>query len=92
MKNPELKNLIKLIAKEEGLTMEDVKRIPNVGFEFQAHVMRNKCNREKLIFPSVRIPYWGIFFCREGTKERLARLNEKNKNGPDALTKTNKEV
>lgn len=83
MNSPELlKRLLKSVAKKRELSYRDVQRILAASFEFQAKVMKNKCDRENLEFPSVRVPYWGIFYCADYTRDRLNRLN-KRQNGDD---------
>ena len=77
MRNPELKKLIKLFADKEGLNIVDIERIVNSPFDFQAHVMKNLCDRDELKFPSVRIPSFGIFYCPEWKKEQFRKINKK---------------
>lgn len=78
MNNQELlRKLLKAVAKENNLNLKDVERIFSSPFEFQALVMKNKCDGEKLEFPSVRIPFWGLFYCADYTKNRLKRLNKR---------------
>ena len=79
MRNLELKKLMKLFAKKEGLNIIDIERIVNSPFEFQVEVMKDKCNREELIFPSVRIPSFGIFYSPDWKKEQFRKINEKKK-------------
>ena len=71
--NIETKSLIKNIAKEFGLTFQEVERVYNAPFELQAIIMKYRCDRKKQIFPSLRIPYFLIFFCPEWTKKRLRK-------------------
>jgi len=79
MNSPELlKRLLKAVAKKRELSYRDIQRILAASFEFQATVMKNKCDRENLEFPSVRVPYWGIFYCADYTKNRLKRLNKRH--------------
>lgn len=79
MRNPELKKLMKLFAKKESLNIVDIERIVNSPFELQVDVMKNKCDREELIFPSVRIPSFGIFYSPEWKKEQFRKVNNKKK-------------
>ncbi len=79
MNNQEtLKKLLKVVAKRNDLNLRDVERAFNAPFEFQAMVMKTKCNREKLEFPAVRVPYWGLFYCADYTRGRLKRLNKRH--------------
>jgi hypothetical protein len=69
--------LIKLFAKKEGLNIVDIERIVSSPFEFQTHVMKNLCDRDKLEFPSVRVPNFGIFYCPDWKKEQFRKVNIK---------------
>lgn len=75
--NPEVKTLVNEVAKELGLKVSDVEKAYNAPFDLQAIIMRYRCDRDKQIFPSLRIPYFLIFYCPEWNK---ARLRKKFKN------------
>jgi hypothetical protein len=72
--NQEVKSLISSLAKEMNLT--DVERAYNAPFELQAIVMKYRCDRKKKKFPSLRIPYFLLFFCPEWNKKRLLRMEK----------------
>jgi hypothetical protein len=74
-----VKNLIDSLAKEMGLRSIDVERAYKAPFELQSIVMRYRCDREKQIFPSLRIPYFLIFYCPERRQQRLKKLQDKHK-------------
>ena len=76
--NRDLRKLAKLYAQEHGLNLPDVLNVINVSFEFFVHVMETKCDRQKLHFPSVRIPYWGIYHSPDWMKERIKKHKKKN--------------
>jgi len=71
--NIETKSLISQVAKELDLSVSDVEKAYNAPFELQAIVMKYRCDRKKQIFPSLRIPYFLIFFCPPWNKERLRK-------------------
>jgi hypothetical protein len=71
--NNDLRKLAKLYAKEHELNLQDVLNVIDIPFEFLTHIMKTKCNRKKLHFPSVRIPYWGIYHSPDWMKERIKR-------------------
>ena len=73
-----LRKLLKVVAKDNSLTLVDVERILKAPFEFQTMVMKTKCNRDILEFPAVRVPFWGLFHCADYTKDRLKRLNKRH--------------
>lgn len=76
--NREVKSLISKVAKDLNLSVEDVTNAYNAPFDLQAIIMKYRCDREKLIFPSLRIPYFLIFYCPPWNKERLRKkLEEK---------------
>ena len=66
------------IAKDMGVSLEDVERAYKAPFELQSIIMRYRCDREKLHFPSLRVPYFLIFYCPPWTKKRLQRYKDNN--------------
>ena len=74
--NQEVKKLINDLAKELNLNISDVERVYNAPFELMAIVMKYRCDRDKQYFPSLRIPYFLIFYCPEWNKKRLLKKNE----------------
>jgi hypothetical protein len=78
-----LRRLLKVVARNNKVNLVDVERVFKASFEFQAMVMKTKCDKEKLEFPSVRVPYWGLFHCTDYTRKRLTRLNKKNDTDSD---------
>ena len=85
MKHLKTKFLIKEIAKDEGLTTQDVERIIDSHFEFVRHVMSDKVVREETYFPSIRLKYFGIFFCTEKKKYWMKKLNSKEKDKNESV-------
>lgn len=79
MKTIKSKEIIRIIAKEEGLTIPEVEEIISVHFEFVRHVQSKLLDREKNYFPTVRLPNFGMFYIPESTKERLIKVNLKDK-------------
>jgi hypothetical protein len=78
--NQEVKSLIASLAKEMNLSQEDVQRVYEAPFALQAIIMKYRCDREKLHFPALRIPYFGVFYCPSWNKERIQKFMEKKKN------------
>lgn len=78
--NSEVKAIIASLAKEMGLNQEDVERAYEAPFALQAIIMKYRCDREKKYFPSLRIPYFLIFYCPDWNKERLTKQEERRKN------------
>jgi hypothetical protein len=68
--------LLNKVAAEMGLKIGDVEKAYQAPFELQSIVMRYRCDREKQIFPSLRIPYFLIFYCPEWRKKQLKKRNE----------------
>ena len=75
--NIETKSLLKKVAKELDLNVVDVEKAYNAPFELQAIVMKYRCDREKQLFPSLRIPYFLIFYCPPWNKARLLKKYKK---------------
>jgi hypothetical protein len=76
--NREVKSLINSLAKEMNLRISDVEKVYNAPFELQSIVMRYRCDREKQHFPSLRIPYFLIFYCPIWNKARLLKKYKKD--------------
>jgi len=74
--NREVKVLFKELAKKYDLTLEQLEEIFEAPFRLQVENMKKRCDRRKLTFPSLRIPYFGIFYCPEWHKQRLKKKNE----------------
>lgn len=76
--NQEVKALINKVAKDLNLNVADVERAYEAPFDLQAIVMKYRCDRDKQIFPSLRIPYFLIFYCPEWNKKRLLKKFKKD--------------
>jgi hypothetical protein len=74
-----VKELINSLAKEMNLKSSDVERAYEAPFDLQAIVMKYRCDRESQKFPSLRIPYFLIFYCPEWNKARLLRKYKKKR-------------
>lgn len=61
MKSIKTKQVIRQIAAEEGLTMEQVMDIVTSPFELQAIIMKKEFNPSENKYPMIRIPNFGIF-------------------------------
>lgn len=73
----ELRKLYKLIAEKHNLNLLQVEEIVASNFRFVAHIMKTKVNRQKRIYPSIRVPYWGIFFCPPWFLEKFKKDEKK---------------
>jgi hypothetical protein len=67
------------LAKEMNLKISDIEKAYEAPFDLQAIVMKYRCDREKQKFPSLRIPYFLIFYCPEWNKARLLKKYSKKK-------------
>jgi hypothetical protein len=65
------------VARELDISITDAERMYEAPFELQSIIMKYRCDRHKQIFPSLRIPYFLIFYCPEWHKERLKKRTEK---------------
>jgi len=74
--NREVKLILRKIAKEHNISFQDIEKVYEAPFKLQAFNMKNNCDRSILKFPSLRIPYFGIFHCPEWHKRRLKKHNE----------------
>jgi hypothetical protein len=75
----ELKILIRNIAKDLNISIADVERIYRAPFDLQAIVMKYRCDKEKGIYPSMRIPYFLLFYCPPWNRARLQRKLKKKR-------------
>ena len=73
-----VKIILSKVARELGISYADAERAYRAPFELQSIIMRYRCDREKQIFPSLRIPYFLIFFCPPWKKEQFKKLQKKN--------------
>jgi len=76
MKSIKTRETIKMLAKEYGLSMDDIRKVVESPFFFTKHVLENKTDRSKYHFPSIRIPYFGIFFCPDSLKKKFKKKND----------------
>lgn len=75
----EVKKIISAVAKEMNLSIADVERVYEAPFDLQAIIMKYRCDREKQKFPSLRIPYFLLFYCPDWNKKKLLkRYKDKN--------------
>jgi len=61
MKSIRTKQVVRQVALEEGLTLEQVTSIIVSPFEMQAMIMKNQFNPSEDSYPMIRIPNFGIF-------------------------------
>lgn len=59
------------------LNIGDVQRVYEAPFDLQAIIMKYRTNRETQTFPSLRIPYFLIFYCPPWNKARLLKKYKK---------------
>lgn len=81
MKHLKTKFLKKQIAEDEGLTLAEVDKIIDSHFEFVRHCMTNEVDRATNYFPNIRLRNFGVFFCTEGRKKQMEKLNNRLKDG-----------
>jgi hypothetical protein len=82
-----VKNLINSVAKDMGLKISDVEKIFEAPFDLQAIIMKYRCDKDKEEYPSLRIPYFLLFYCPPWNK---ARLQKKFKKRQDEINRSNK--
>lgn len=85
--NQEVKSLINSVAKDMGLKISDVERIFEAPFDLQAIIMKYRCDKDKEIYPSFRIPYFLLFYCPDWNKIRLQKKFKKRK---DEISRSSK--
>lgn len=76
MNNIELNKLTKIKAKKYGLTKQQIEDIMDSSFRFLRYVLVEKTDRKTLDFPSVRIPFFGIFYCPDWVKKKLSKIKK----------------
>jgi len=75
-----VKALINSIAKELNIKVSDVEKIYKAPFDLQAIIMKYRCDKEKEVYPSMRIPYFLMFYCPPWNKARLQKKFKKKQN------------
>jgi len=79
LKSKEIQDLIKKIAKDNNITIAEVKFLIKTQFKFVSQVMRNSGNKNNNYdFKSVYIPHFGSFKLAKKRVE-VARRNLQNK-------------
>ena len=79
MQHLQTRQLIRELAKEFGLSIVEVTAILNSVPEFTKHIMVTEVDKEEGIYPTVRVPGWGIFYVPEGVKKNVKRALEKRR-------------
>lgn len=69
--------LLRNLAKRYNVSMQQARDIED-SLSFVAHIMKEKSDRDKAYFPSVRIPSLGIFYCPEKFKNKLKEINQRD--------------
>lgn len=70
--------LLKTLAKKHGLTVGKVREAVRTQERFVGHVLKNEVKREEGVFPSIRLPGFGLFYCPEKRKEILKKHTTEN--------------
>ena len=70
-------DLKKQLARKYGITLKQVEEIISHQHKFVAKVIGEMSDRDKLYFPSIRLPGFGVFYCPESVKEKLREINKK---------------
>ena len=85
MQHLQTRQLIRELAKESGLSIAEVTAILYSVPEFTKHIMTTEVNKEEGIYPTVRVPGWGIFYVPEGVKKNVKTALEKRKNKDESI-------
>lgn len=78
--NREVKALINSVAKELNIKVSDIEKIYKAPFDLQAIIMKYRCDKEREVYPSMRIPYFLMFYCPPWNKARLQKKFKKKQN------------
>jgi hypothetical protein len=73
------REVIRSIAKEEGVTIQVVEDVIQTHFEFLRHVMSQLADRDIGCFPTARLPNFGSFYVPDNVKARMVEINKKAK-------------
>lgn len=85
MKSRESRQIIRELSIRYNLTMAQVEEIVKSPFEFQVDVMKHKCDKFNLVFPTVRIPGFGVFVFPDRSRRTLEKINKQKQ---DEITRT----
>ncbi len=70
------KKIIKELSEKYDISYERMLELQESPYHFLKYVMTDEVDREKYIYPSVRIMGLGIFHCPDYVKEKFKRQNE----------------
>jgi len=71
MRHEKTRQSIINVSNTHKIPRGEVLDIINSIFEFQVESMRNDTDGTKDIFPTLRIPYWGIFYVPKDLRKKL---------------------
>ena len=77
MKHTQTKEIIRNIARQEGLNIPEVELIIDSQFSLLSEVMKMS-DRERLEFPSIRLPFLGIFYSPDWKVEQFKKINKRD--------------
>lgn len=77
MNHIQTKQIIRNIAKQEELNIPEVELIVDSQFSLLSEVMKMS-DREKLSFPSIRLPFLGIFYSPDWKVEQFKKINKRD--------------
>jgi len=78
MKHSQTKQIIKNIAKNEGINASDVELMIDSQFLLLNKTISSS-QRSLLEFPSIRLPSFGIFYSPEWKVEKFRKINQEER-------------
>ena len=72
---PQTRAIYVELAKKYGTTIEQMADICRSPLEFVVDTISTKANKETVEMPNIRITNFGVFYCPEGRKNFLRKLN-----------------
>lgn len=77
MKFPETRQAIRVIAKNNGLSMEEATSILESIPEFIRETIKNETNKLEGYFPTIKVPGWGTFYVNKNTQHNIMTYLQK---------------
>jgi len=74
----EIKQLLKFIALKYDIPFSEVQKVYEAPFKLQVDIMKVKCDRKSANFPSLRIPYFGVFYSPKWRRDKYFKKNNEN--------------
>jgi nucleoid DNA-binding protein len=74
MKHLQTRQVIREVAKQNGLSMEEATSILESIPEFVKEIIKTKVDKLEGYYPTIRVQGWGTFYVNQGVKKHIQTL------------------